>query len=120
MDIEGWEWPALPDMIQSGALRNVKQLCLEVHFGYRLDYYTGKIGSTFLYATWGNVPIPDQLKILKQLHDYGFRIFLSDPIKNWAIWSVKKSSKKINTFVEISLVNINVVDERFHFLSRIL
>lgn len=111
IDIEGWEWKALPQMLQSGALDNVRQLCLEVHFGYSIATKT-KDNKSFSYSflpdKWGNVAIAEQLKILKDLHDYGFRIFMFDPIRFWASRRLKKTKKVIDTLVEISLVNLTI------------
>ncbi|XP_048739266.2 uncharacterized protein LOC125653733 isoform X1 [Ostrea edulis] len=50
IDIEGNEIAALPEMVESGALKNVAQLCLELHHYYDLG-------------------------TLRKLHDIGFRIF---------------------------------------------
>lgn len=113
IDIEGWEWLALPEMLQSGALQNVKQLCLEVHFGYQsVITYVNKVrtGHRFTLNTWGNTKIQNQLKILKHLHDYGFRIFIVAPIKKVSCNDCSGSIEKRSTLVDISLVNINIVD----------
>jgi hypothetical protein len=53
MDIESWEWKALPEMISSGSLNLVSQLLIEFH---------GK-------------PIINYLSILRQIYEAGFRIF---------------------------------------------
>ncbi|XP_045183895.2 probable methyltransferase-like protein 24 isoform X2 [Mercenaria mercenaria] len=109
IDIEGWEWKALPEILQSGVLNYVKQLCLEVHFGYDIQIiWNGNraVGYRHLNTTWGNVAIQNQLQTLKRLYDHGFRIFMSDPIKQWATYHLKQTKKSIDTLVEISLVNI--------------
>ena len=53
MDIESWEWKALPEMISSGSLNLVSQLLIEFH---------GK-------------PLINYLSILRQIYEAGFRIF---------------------------------------------
>ena len=53
MDIESWEWTALPDMLSSGSLNLVSQLLIEFH---------GK-------------PIINYISILRQIYEAGSRIF---------------------------------------------
>ena len=62
MDVEGWEWKALPEMVESGSLRNVKQMCIEFHFDK------------------GNnaVKMVSQLRVLRTLYEHGFHIFMRD------------------------------------------
>ncbi|XP_053397047.1 probable methyltransferase-like protein 24 isoform X2 [Mercenaria mercenaria] len=95
IDIEGWEWDALPDILLTESLRNVKQICLEVHFGFRHKHSKN---------TWGNVPIQNQLKILKRLYETGFRIFMSQTFE-WR--SLYIQGRKISTLNELSFININ-------------
>ncbi|KAK3092809.1 hypothetical protein FSP39_007458 [Pinctada imbricata] len=53
MDVEEAEWAAIPNMISTGVLKNVKQLYIEFHGG-------------------GN---KNQLMVVRQLYDEGFRVF---------------------------------------------
>jgi hypothetical protein len=53
-DVEGAEWESVPNMIRTNELADVSQLFLEFH---------------------GNGDFPQQLLVLKMLHDAGFRIF---------------------------------------------
>lgn len=54
MDIENAEWTSLPNMIQTGALRNTTQLLVEFH---------------------GSSASLEQLKILRGIYNEGFRIY---------------------------------------------
>ncbi|XP_053397050.1 probable methyltransferase-like protein 24 isoform X5 [Mercenaria mercenaria] len=106
IDIEGWEWDALPDILLTESLRNVKQICLEVHFGFRHKHSKNnrKLSLNFTSNTWGNVPIQNQLKILKRLYETGFRIFMSQTFE-WR--SLYIQGRKISTLNELSFININ-------------
>ncbi|XP_048740722.2 uncharacterized protein LOC125654726 [Ostrea edulis] len=53
-DVEGAEWGSIPDMINTNELASVSQLYVEFH---------------------GKGDTPDQLLVLKKIHDAGFRIF---------------------------------------------
>jgi hypothetical protein len=105
IDIEGWEWNALPDMIKTGILRHVKQLCIELHFGYSFKYQTtnGRIKPVFTKNTWGTVPINGQIKLLKQLFNNRFRIVRNEPL-NWG--TIKIENKVIRTLNELTLINL--------------
>ncbi|XP_053408242.1 probable methyltransferase-like protein 24 isoform X2 [Mercenaria mercenaria] len=107
IDIEGWEWDALPDILQTGSLSNVKQICIEVHFGFSFKHIiknNGKLSLKFTSNTWGNVSIKNQLKILKRLYETGFRIFMYRTF-NWGSLYIK--GRKISNLDELSLININ-------------
>ncbi|XP_071091622.1 probable methyltransferase-like protein 24 isoform X2 [Haliotis cracherodii] len=68
MDIEHWEWKVLPQAIASGFLDEVTTLDLELHSWIR--------NKTYIYE----VPAKDYLeylRTLRQLHQLGFRIFLT-------------------------------------------
>ncbi|XP_060574940.1 probable methyltransferase-like protein 24 [Ruditapes philippinarum] len=109
IDIEGFEWKVLPDVIQSRDLRYVRQICLEIHFGFSFKHvWSGNRVVDYRYtnSTWGNVTIANQLKVLRNLYDNGFRIFKSEPIAGWGMYHIQKPKKSINTLIEISLVNI--------------
>jgi hypothetical protein len=61
----------------------------------------------FTSEKWGNVEIPDQLKVLRNLNDTGFRIFMIDPIRHWGTRHVHSPALDVDTLMELSLVNIN-------------
>ncbi len=69
IDIEHWEWPALNESLGSGVLNDIKILDLELHSWVILK---GKY-----------VMDPDEavymgyLKILRSLHQMGFRLYLA-------------------------------------------
>ncbi|XP_060580846.1 probable methyltransferase-like protein 24 [Ruditapes philippinarum] len=109
IDIEGFEWETMSDIIQSGALKNVKQLCLEVHFGFSYKHVVhGKsITLRFTSNTWGNVTMAYQLKVFSQLYKAGFRIFMYDAL-DWGSRHIK--GKTIHTLNELSLINLKFYD----------
>lgn len=111
IDIEGWEWDTLNEIMKSGVLKYVKQICLEVHFGYGFTpvYENGKaVTVEFTSEKWGNTAIPDQLNVLRHLYEHGLRIFMYDPITGWGTRHIRNPEHNIDTLVEISLVNINM------------
>ena len=69
MDIEGDEFAAVIQMVQSGVLRHVKQIAMEFHFPMRLNSIDNK---------WrdGRTNIP--LTTLRLLFEAGFRICMRD------------------------------------------
>ncbi|XP_052251404.1 uncharacterized protein LOC127858369 isoform X6 [Dreissena polymorpha] len=71
IDIEGDEWHAIPQMIASGALDDVKQISMETHF------LSERPSSP---KNWGSIPLPGhlQLSALRQLYDAGYRIFMRE------------------------------------------
>jgi hypothetical protein len=105
IDIEGFEWETMADVIQSGALKNVKQLCLEVHFGFSYKHvvHGKRITLRFTSNTWGNVTMAYQLKVFSQLYKAGFRIFKYDAF-DWGSRYIK--GKTIHTLNELSLINL--------------
>ncbi|KAK3086640.1 hypothetical protein FSP39_021286 [Pinctada imbricata] len=80
MDIEGHERESLPQMMASGALRNVSQLCLEFHSFYVVD-------------------------TVKELYKFGFRIFWSHQNPLWPLFYENETFSHGN---EVSFVNINI------------
>ncbi|XP_060579677.1 probable methyltransferase-like protein 24 [Ruditapes philippinarum] len=111
IDIEGWEWKALPAAIQSRDLSYVRQICLEIHFGFQfknvwpdnreMDYK--QLSNT----TWGDVTFANQIEVLRGLYDNGFRIFRWELVPGCRMYKSRNSQKIINVLVEISLVNIH-------------
>lgn len=85
IDIEGGEWSAFLEMIQSGVLKKVKQICVEIHFVNDMAR---------------------QLTILRRLYEQGFHIFMHE--HNLFSVAHSKDLKQSITFVnEISLINVN-------------
>ncbi|XP_046356662.2 probable methyltransferase-like protein 24 [Haliotis rufescens] len=68
MDIEHWEWKVLPQAIASGFLDDVTTLDLELHSWIR--------NKTFIYEPPAEIYL-GYLRTLRQLHQLGFRIFLT-------------------------------------------
>lgn len=90
IDIEGAEWDALPDIFSSGILERVRQISMEVHF-------VGDEKAT-----------RHQLKVLRQLYDQGFRLFMHE--HNLDVNSLATFPQPVGTITtvnEVSLVNIN-------------
>ncbi|XP_045165893.2 probable methyltransferase-like protein 24 [Mercenaria mercenaria] len=98
IDIEGGEWTAFPEIFQSGVLKYVKQICIEIHFG--------KTSTNHLYYTnWGDVSSKNQLKVLRNLYEQGFRIFMHEH-NLFAQMRFRQPYSTITTVNEISLINI--------------
>ena len=57
MDIEGMEWEVIPNLLQTGLLRDVKQFSVELHIGRK------------------PAELLNFLKLLRSMHEAGFRIF---------------------------------------------
>ena len=67
IDIEAGEWPALPEMLSSGSLKEVKQLIMEFHSWVDLPPWNIDHRNKKDYQ--------QHLKVLRDLYDDGFRIF---------------------------------------------
>ncbi|KAL4232011.1 hypothetical protein ACF0H5_009589 [Mactra antiquata] len=67
IDIEGGEWTALPEILDSGTLLGVKQLIMEFHSWVDLHPFTVDGRNVKDYS--------QHLKVLKRIYDEGFRIF---------------------------------------------
>ncbi|XP_060073318.1 uncharacterized protein LOC132553123 [Ylistrum balloti] len=94
MDIEGSEWLAVPNILETGILNHVKQLYLEIHVSV----------NNRRARDW----IP-KLDLLRQLHDVGFRLFWSHPNQvhyNTAISIYTK--RHVSSCYELYYVNINL------------
>ncbi|XP_045164955.2 probable methyltransferase-like protein 24 [Mercenaria mercenaria] len=91
IDVEGAEWNALPDMFQSGVLKYVKQLSIEIHVGER---------------NVGDVSVSQQIKILRRLYEHGFHIFMQEH-NLYSTRRFKYPYPFITTVNEISLINVN-------------
>ncbi len=63
IDIDYSEWWAFPEMLKSGALKNVKQFCFEIHIKLNSQPEPSKE----LYVTG--------LNLLRDFYNAGFRIF---------------------------------------------
>ncbi|KAK3089143.1 hypothetical protein FSP39_001221 [Pinctada imbricata] len=92
IDIEEWEWLALPEMIKSGVMSQIRQFDVELHITLKIEPNKNKY---FL-----------GLSTLKDLYDIGFRIF----------WTHRNVSCKFNSRVgsvtrcgchEVSFINVN-------------
>lgn len=101
VDIEGDEWKVLPELFQSGELQRVRQICIEIHFGRVVPNLVN-------YTThWGNVTLAAQLKVLRQLHHEGFRIFMREH-NTYRVQYFEKPFREITNVNELSLVNIHL------------
>lgn len=95
IDIEGAEWPAFLEMIQSGVLKDVKQICVEIHLGRDMAR---------------------KLTILRQLYEQGFHIFMHEH-NLFSVTPSKYLKRAITLANEISLINVNwkeVYNRRMH------
>lgn len=87
MDIESSEWLAIPNMITTGALDDVKQLYVEVH-------------------AYPDKDLSSNIEMLQTLHDIGFRLFWSHA--NQVHYNLKKSShtgRQVSTCYELYYLN---------------
>lgn len=92
VDIEEWEWMAVPQMISSGALDDVRQFAIELHITLNIEPDARK----YLLG----------LSILKDLYDKGFRIFWTH--RNlWCKFSPRNGAPQRSGCHEVSFVNIN-------------
>lgn len=79
-------------MISSGALDDVRQISMETHFI-----------STKRANNRGGVPLHKQLSALRQLYDFGYRIFMRE--RNLGSLSKRKGIKGFTTNInEISMI----------------
>ncbi|XP_053401322.1 probable methyltransferase-like protein 24 isoform X2 [Mercenaria mercenaria] len=107
LDIEGYEWKAIPNMISSGDFSFVRQLVIEVHFG-NVKTGMGKDGYMKVKSEyWGNVTPSEQLEVLKQLQYNGFRVFSFQRNPRTKIRVPESHHQSIFTCNIISLININ-------------
>ncbi|KAG1676693.1 Methyltransferase-like protein 24 [Nymphon striatum] len=86
MDIQGWEWPALEQLIASGALRKVNHLCIEVHFSLR--------------------KIERQVRMIQALHDAGFQLFSAHPNPTVGHTFIKQLNRKDKLQYELAWYRI--------------
>ena len=95
MDIEYSEWRAIPAMVSSGAMKNIRQLYVEYHNGVR--------GAS---ASFVNAMVS-----LRMLYQQGFRMFWSHVNEiggNPGVSSINK--REIGACYEIYYLNINNKD----------
>ncbi|XP_045165566.2 probable methyltransferase-like protein 24 [Mercenaria mercenaria] len=107
LDIEGYEWKAIPNIISSGDFSFVRQLVIELHFG-NVKKGMGKDGYMEVKPDyWGNTTPSEQLKVLKQLQYSGFRVFYFQRNPRTKIRVPESPHQSIFTCNVISLININ-------------
>ncbi|XP_053378414.1 probable methyltransferase-like protein 24 [Mercenaria mercenaria] len=82
MDLDGEEWHVLPKLIDAGLLKHVKQLLIETHFG------------------WGGVLKSEDLKVLRQLYEEGFRI---------SAYKYKVTPEAIERLPNLTMCNVNEI-----------
>lgn len=83
IDIEGHERQSLPEIIDSGALKNVVQLCMETH-----SYY--------------------DLGTMRKLYEAGFRLFWAHQNPQAPLYT---NSETLSYGMEVYFVNINLMHE---------
>ena len=101
MDIEEWEFDALPNMLMSKSLQQVDNLAVELHLPYMPPHHI-----------LGPAVPKDQdkylkvLLILKDLYDIGFRIFWVT--KNvWCKFKPVFTEEILSSCQEVSFVRVN-------------
>jgi len=92
VDIEFYEWSALPNMFSTGVLRYVRQFHLETH------HQVNSVGKG----------LKDRLGLCRTLYDEGFRLYSSNPNRYTINLQASKFTKKVlSACYEIYFVNIN-------------
>lgn len=94
MDIEQNEMTSLPNILSNGDLKNVDQLFFEIHV--HMDKNEMPNRSLFLQG----------LRILRGLHEQGFRIFYSHR-NHWCAYQSQLSGRSWIGCHEVFMVNIN-------------
>lgn len=107
IDIEGYEWKAIPQILSTIPLKYIKQILIEAHFGLEKQSLSPdgfiKLKSNY----WGDVDVQKQFNVLKQLHDSGFRVFSYFENPRTKIRSFDSDPSGIITCNVISMININ-------------
>ncbi|KAK3588522.1 hypothetical protein CHS0354_014233 [Potamilus streckersoni] len=86
IDIERSEWEALPEMLQSGVLKQVRQLSIELHLHIAPPQHKDVPRAKYLQA----------LDILRQLYQEGFRIFWTHPNPSCMFLSKCRNLRRAN------------------------
>ncbi|XP_045185360.2 probable methyltransferase-like protein 24 [Mercenaria mercenaria] len=108
LDIEGYEWNAIQQVISARSYTNIKQILLEFHFG-KLEKNVYKYGYSMKKGDyWGDIKSSEQLKVLKQLYNSGFHVFYSSRVLHSRIKFPKSYNQSIFALNVISLVNTNL------------
>ncbi|XP_053391055.1 probable methyltransferase-like protein 24 [Mercenaria mercenaria] len=108
LDIEGYEWKAIPQIISSGCYKYVRQLVIEVHFG-KVKKSLDKDGYIIVKPEyWGNVNTSQQLEVLIQLQNSGFQVFHYARNPRTRMRFPDSYNQSIFTCNVISLININL------------
>ncbi|KAK3588524.1 hypothetical protein CHS0354_014234 [Potamilus streckersoni] len=94
-DIEMSEWTALSEMIQAGALKQVRQLSIEFHLHIAPPIQKDMPRDSYLFA----------LNVLRDLYTIGFRIFWTTP--NYScVFQSKCRQKRLSNCQEVNFVNV--------------
>ena len=105
MDIEGYEWHSIPNIIESGLNKQIRQILIEAHAGHRYGNPKG--------TYWGNVAVANQLRALRLLCENGFRLFMREHLLCSLLKINVPPLKNIAAQNEISLINVEFVERRY-------
>lgn len=100
IDIEEYEYMAVPNMLQTGILKDIRQMAIEFHVTLKADrtrrYKEEPPRDKYFFA----------LSLFKDLYDIGFRIFWTHRNPTCKFFSKKGNVERV-TCHEVSFVNIN-------------
>ena len=100
IDIEEYEYLAVPNMLQTGILKDIRQMAIEFHVTLKPDrsrrYKEEPPRDKYFFA----------LSLFKDLYDLGFRIFWTHRNPTCKFFSKKGNVERV-TCHEVSFVNIN-------------
>lgn len=96
MDVEGTEFKAIKQMISSGALDNVKQIAVEIHFPNRVIKDD---------LEWRDMMTNIPLSSLRLLYEAGFRICMRDR-NTYTIRTLPYFKYPLTLLYEITLIQL--------------
>ena len=100
MDIESDEWKSIPQMIESGALDDVKQIAIELHFPFLRQIEDIK---------WRTEDTNMPLYALRKLYQAGFRIVMRERnICRHCVQQMPHFKYPLTHLYEVTLININL------------
>ena len=98
IDIESGEWKSIPRMIESGALDDVKQIAIELHFPYRRQIEDIK---------WRTEDTNLPLYALRKLYQTGFRIVMRERnLCKSCVHQMPHFKYPLTLLYEITLINM--------------
>jgi len=100
-DIEYSEWAALPNMIATGSLKNVKQMSFEIHIGQFHLKQRGARSYAEQYEWW--------YEILRMVEEQGFRRYLSH-VNPATPYHSPRTGMALSCCIELYYVNLRFLE----------